>query len=125
MTASHYELRFPDLGGLEAPELQRELGPTAKVITPDRPAGAYGDLGLVTIGVILGAKVLTAALLYFARNERKTKIRLTAQVVSPDGTITNIALEVDSSEKEALSEQAMKQIAAALKVKASDLVGLE
>ena len=125
MTASRYELRFPGLGGLDAPELQKELGLDAKVITPDRPTGAFGEPVLLTVGVILGAKALTAALLYFLRKGSMPNIRLGVQIVTPNGTIINVALEVDSSEKEALSEQAIKQIAAELKVKPSDLSDLE
>lgn len=124
MADTHYEVRFQNLGGLDAPELQHELGPTARVIPSDRPSDAYGELALLTVGVILGAKALTAALLYFGRKQRSTKIRVSMQVVSPDGTIANIAIEVDSSEKDALSDQAMKQIANALRVKLTDLAGL-
>jgi len=125
MAGKQYELRFLNLSGLDAVEMQHELGQAARIIKPERPPSAHGDLTLLAVGVVLGARALTAALIYFGRARSSTKIRLAMQVESPDGTITNLAIEVDSSVEEALSEQALKQIADALKIKPSDIADLE
>lgn len=125
MSAKPYELRLLDVTGLDAPELEHELGPNAQTIAPERPDGAHGDLTLLTIAVVLSAKALTAALLYYGRKRSTTMIRMSIQVVSPDGTVTDVTIEVDTDEREALSDQAIKQIAGALKIKPSDLAMLE
>nr|WP_145545236.1 hypothetical protein [Variovorax boronicumulans] len=125
MTTKPYEIRFLNLSGLDAPELQRELGPSSKTMVSERPDDAYGDLTLLTVAVILSAKALTAALIYFGRKQRTTNIRLSIQVVRPDGTTANVAIEVATNDREALSDQAIKQIASALSVKPSDLAMLE
>ncbi len=125
MTFSRYKLQFPNISGLDARELQEEIGPAAQITIPERQPGVHGDLGLVTIGVVLGAKALTAALLYFGRKQSSHRIQLSVQIIAPDGTVTNVQLDVESNEKDGLSEQAMKQISTALKLKPSDLVGLE
>lgn len=125
MQKSTYQIQFRELGGLDAHELQHALGADAKVITPDRPFGTHGDLGLLIVATILGYKALSAALVVYGRGSKTTRMKFSSTIVTPDGTSKNVTVEVDSSEKEPLSEQAMKQIAAALKVSPADLASLE
>ncbi|SEN56888.1 VCBS repeat-containing protein [Duganella sp. CF517] len=125
MQTSTYQIQFRDLGGLDAHELQNLLDGDAHVITPDRPPGTHGDLGLLIVATVLGYKALNAALLVYGRGSTTRKTKISVTVVTPDGTSKNVTIEVDSSETEALSEQAMKQIAAALKVSPADLAGLD
>lgn len=122
MPAGCYEIRFTGLGGFDAPELQQAIGPDAHIIRDRAPGAAHGDLTLLAIGVMLGARALTAALLFFSRKSTTSVLTLSVQVVKPDGTVITTQLKLDTRSQEGLSDQAVKQLAAALNVAPAELL---
>lgn len=122
MPTGRYELRFTGLGGFDAPELQQAIGPEAYIIRDRAPSAAHGDLALLAIGVMLGARTLTAAFLYFSRKSTTSQLTMSVQVLKPGGTVTTILLKLDTHAQDALSDQAIAQLAAALKITPSELL---